>query len=1122
MPVKLTSVQYKIIGIAIAVAAGSLWIGVKYFWRAFPEAAIEFRVNRADSTPIAEKFLAERGAKLDGYRHAAIFNYDDQAKVYLERTEGLERMNALTKGPVHLWRWSHRWFKPQQKEEYRVDVTPAGQVAGFDHEIPEDAPGANLAPGPAREIAENFLRDVMHRDLGGLEFLDSETEKRPARTDYSYTWKQKNVELGDGSYRISVEVDGDQVAGYSEFVKVPDQWSRDYRKLRSRNVSAQLVDEVFMFTLLGALVYLLILRLRDRDVPVRMAVVFGLVAAALYFFGQLNNFGLEQFSYPTTDSYSSFIGSYLLTSILGALGMGAAIFVIVAGAEPVYREGLPRLVSFRRYLSWKGLRTRSFFMANVIGIGLTFFFFAYQTVFYLVANRLGAWAPADVNYSDLLNTHFPWVWVLFVGFFPAISEEMTFRMFAIPFLRKHLRSLPLAIVLAAFIWGFGHAGYPNQPFYIRGLEVGIGGIIIGVLMLRFGVLATVIWHYSVDALYTAFLLLRSHNDYLMVSGGVTAGIMLIPLIVALGIYLRTGTFTEEQELSNAAEGVSRPERQEEAEKEAAPLDYKPLGSRRLVAAGILAAAFIAAAFIPVHRFGKGFKVRIGREEAVRRAEAFLQDRHVDLSRYRHVAWLEDNLDPEAIRYLLERRTVQQTDGIYRQSANLAVWRVRFFRPLQKEEHLVMLDPTDGKVYAYWHTLDEDAPGATLTPEAAQALAEKAVVEHGYALNDFELQNSESQKRKARMDYTLTWQAKPGDPRNVGDEHYRLIVGIAGDQVVTFARHFKLPEDWVRQQEQTRLSKVLLVANSVLLLAGLIGGLLILFIIRLKAGQIAWRRSAKVAALVGVLFILIELNSLPLLILRYQTYLPWKTFVLQSVVGLVVTPVVFALLAWLTVALATSFYPGAWRILGARDRRVWRRDALAAVVLTLAMGAGVGRLMALFTAHFHAVAPVATDLIPQSFNTYLPGAASFLNAFRYAILLPSTAALAIYILRVGLKRRAWWMLLVLVMGLVALGPSDAQSLGEYLAGWFVVFVPAAALVAIVAVWFRDNMLAYVGTAFCAGAAGALVRLLEEPQPFLRLNGVALAILAALALAWLFLGGNSRAAPPAPAEPPGPIQ
>ncbi|MBZ5516243.1 MAG: hypothetical protein LAN62_15605 [Acidobacteriia bacterium] len=246
MPIKLTLSDRKVIGVAALAALISLAIGAKYFWRAFPEAAIEFRVNRDDSAPIAQKFLVERGFHVEGYRHVAIFDYDDAAKVYLERTQGLERMNTLTRGPIRLWRWEHRWFRPQQQEEFRVHVSPGGEICGFDHEIPEAAPGANLDAAAARRIAETFLRDVMKRDLADLEFVEGESQKRPARTDHEFTWKQKSVSLGDGSWRLAVAVDGDQVTGFRGFVKIPEEWSRDYEKLRSRNNSAQLVDEVLL------------------------------------------------------------------------------------------------------------------------------------------------------------------------------------------------------------------------------------------------------------------------------------------------------------------------------------------------------------------------------------------------------------------------------------------------------------------------------------------------------------------------------------------------------------------------------------------------------------------------------------------------------------------------------------------------------------------------------------------------------------------------------------------------------------------------------------------------------------------------------------------------------------
>jgi membrane protease YdiL (CAAX protease family) len=1117
MPSKLTSKEFKIIGVVVLISAASLAIGVKYFWRAFPEAAIQFRVTRRGSLPIAEQFLRARGAQLAGYRHAAIFSFDDQAKVYLERTEGLEKMNSLTQGPVHLWRWSHRWFKPQQKEEYGVEVTPAGQVVGFDHEIPEDAPGANLSQAQAQVLAEQFLTQVMHRDLPGLEFMGVESRKRPARTDHTFTWKEKDVELGDGSYRLSVEVDGGEVADYSEFVKVPEQWSRGYEKLRSRNSAAQLVDEVFWVLLTLMMIGLLIQHMRDRDVPLRLALGFGLVGTTLYFFGRLNNFSLVQFGYQTTDPYSSFMATYLLGSLLLAFGVGVWIFFLTASSEPTYREGFPRLLSFRRYLSWDGLRTRSFFMANVVGIGLTFFFFAYQTVFYLAANKLGAWAPAEVNYSDLLNTRFPWIWVLFIGFLPAVAEEMQFRAFAIPFLRKTFRSLPAALVVAAFMWGFLHSAYPNQPFFIRGLEVGVGGIIVGVMMLRFGIVATLIWHYSVDALYTAFLLLRSHNDYLMISGAVTAGIMLVPLAVALVAYLRAGKFTDEEPLTNRSEGISRSAAEAAAEAPAALPAYQPLSRRRLVIAGLLTAGLAALALVPVQRFGEGLKVRVGRAQAVQTAERYLADHHVDSSQFRQVAWIHGNVDSLALRYLLEHRTLAESDRIYRQASDPVLWQVRFFRPLEKEEHLVFVDPQTGKVFAYRHLLDEDAPGASLTPEQAQALGKQALERHGYKLGDFELQNSEAKKQKAREDYTLTWQAKPGDSRNVGEAKYRLEVGIAGDQVVSFLRHFKLPETWERRQAATGLAKVLLIVDLILVAGGLGAGFLILLVKRVKSGAIRWRRAAWVGAAMGALVVLMEIAALPALARQYPSSIPWRMFWLFVTVSFVVLPILMAAAAWLLVALATSLYPDAWQVLRGPARRLWRRDAGVAVVVCLAAGAGISRLAELLAVRFHAYGLVDVSLIPESLNTLAPGVTVWLSALRSAVLGAAFVSVLVYIVRRGVERRAWWLWLGAALLVAGLGPNDAHSLGEYLVGWVIKFVALAATVGIVAAFFRSNVLAYVAAGFSVPLAQPLVQMLSEPLGFLRWNGVLLAVLAVAVLAWLFTGqrapGNAAPHPAA---------
>ncbi|HLY63676.1 MAG TPA: CPBP family intramembrane glutamic endopeptidase [Terriglobia bacterium] len=1103
MPIKLTGREYKIIATAVVVAGISLAIGVKYFWRAFPEAAIEFRVTKNDSEPIAEQFLAQRGIHLEGFRHAAAFEYDDEAKVFLERTQGLERMNDLTHGPVRLWRWTHRWFKSQQKEEYRVEVTPAGEVDGFDHEIEEKTPGANLDPSQAQTVAESFLRDVMKRDLNDLEFVDSDTTKRPARTDHSFTWKIKSVNLGDGSLRITLEVDGDQLAGYREFVKVPDQWSRDYQTLRSRNDSAQEVDQLFMVFLCVAMLIYLVMRIRDGDVPWRLAISVGLVGTGLYFLKTANDFSLEQFGYRTTDPYSSFLVSYILQSVLSSFAVGVFVFLLIASGEPIYRESFPRLQSLRHTFTWSGLRSRSFFIANVVGIGLTFFFFAYQTIFYLVANKLGAWAPAEVNYSDLLNTRIPWVWVLFIGFLPAIFEEMMFRAFAIPFLRKFLHSLPLALVFAAFIWGFGHSAYPNQPFYIRGLEVGLGGIVMGIMMLRFGIVATMIWHYSVDALYTAFLLLRSHNSYLMVSGGITAGIMLVPLGLALAAYLRTGTFLEEGALTNASAGISRVPRVSAAV-ETAPLVYQPLNKSRLILAGAFIAVFGAAALMKVYKFGDGITLRLTRHDAMRSADEFIKKRNVDPSRYHSLAVLDENVDGTDIRYFLERRTVKESDEIYRRATRLLLWEVRYFRPLEKEEHHVFVDADGGGVFTYQHVLDEDAPGASLSMDQARAIAEQEADKQGFALSGFDLQDSQAEKRKARQDYTFVWQAKAGDPRNVGDAHFRIRVDVAGDQVVGFSRFFKLPDDWLRERQGRRLSAILLGIARAFLFVILAGGGIMLLVKQIKNGSIAWSSAAKVGAAFALISMVEELNALSTVENFYNTSMPMNLFRLLEVVQFAIVPLVFGLFSWLLVGLATSLFPDAWRVFKGPARRVWRKDAAVAVLVALSASAGLAQISSYISDRFHAYVPVDISLVPNSIDASWPVASIFLSGFSRIILGAPAVAMIIYLVLLGIRGRKWWLAGVGLIFLISLGPSSARSVREYLLGWVLGFVTASVAISVLVLFYRDNILAYFASAFLLSIVGPMVDLLSQPPPFFVWNGVVLAVLMLCVVTWMFTG------------------
>src|SRR5262249_26511609 len=213
----------------------------------------------------------------------------------------------------------------------------------------------------------------------------------------------------------------------------------------------------------------------------------------------------------------------------------------------------------------RGLRSKEFFSSVIVGLSLAGAHMGFLVAFYLIANHFGAWSPQEVNYEDSVSTAIPWVGGIAIGLLAATSEEFLFRLFAIPFLQKVTKSRVLAVILPAFSWGFLHTAYPNEPPYIRGLEVGLIGIVAGVVMLRWGILATLVWHYTVDAALVGLLLIRSSSLYFKISGLVVGLAILIPFSYAVYCRVKRGSFEDDTDLLN-----QEPDPEEAVAREAEP------------------------------------------------------------------------------------------------------------------------------------------------------------------------------------------------------------------------------------------------------------------------------------------------------------------------------------------------------------------------------------------------------------------------------------------------------------------------------------------------------------------------------------------------------------------------
>jgi N-acetylglutamate synthase-like GNAT family acetyltransferase len=96
----------------------------------------------------------------------------------------------------------------------------------------------------------------------------------------------------------------------------------------------------------------------------------------------------------------------------------------------------------------------------------------------------------------------------------------------------------LALLIPGLLWAFAHVAYVRDPFYLRGVEVGIAAVFLyGLFFLHFDLTTTIMAHFTWNALLGALPMLRSGQSAFIISGLIVIAAILAPtgsgLVVAL-------------------------------------------------------------------------------------------------------------------------------------------------------------------------------------------------------------------------------------------------------------------------------------------------------------------------------------------------------------------------------------------------------------------------------------------------------------------------------------------------------------------------------------------------------------------------------------------------------------
>jgi hypothetical protein len=254
--------------ILCGVVGGALLVGVK---RENIGDFVRFPLDAQQATARANDDLRQIHIDPATYHHATTVTYtfDGYANEYLRRTIGIAAANRIYHDQVPSAFWTIRYFRDSQNEEYTLVLKPDGALHSVHHTLDEKAPGANLSKEEAQARAEVFLRDRKNLNLMDWNLVDSNTDKKPSRTDHFFEWEQKaaldpSAGAQGAHIRVQVQVQGDEVSGYRVFIKIPETW----RDAESRTTPAQLVQSFGLAAGIGvALITVLVVFFRSLKGP---------------------------------------------------------------------------------------------------------------------------------------------------------------------------------------------------------------------------------------------------------------------------------------------------------------------------------------------------------------------------------------------------------------------------------------------------------------------------------------------------------------------------------------------------------------------------------------------------------------------------------------------------------------------------------------------------------------------------------------------------------------------------------------------------------------------------------------------------------------------------------------
>jgi hypothetical protein len=299
-------------------------------------------LNRAEAAARADAALSAAGIDAAAYQRVVVLESrpEELVTAYLRENAEPEALEAVGDAVPSLL-WGVRYFRPLERDEYRVLLLPNGPASrpplAVVYDVAETSPGARLPLAEARRLAEGRLAEAPGWTPGAWTVVDEGTIERPNRLDHRFVFERTDRRFGQATLRAELTVVGDRASGYRPFVKLPEDWERARRGTGLRQQVAAVIPLAVVAWLFGAGAYAFLRLARERMLSWRPATLVGAAFLALAVVEELNGLSRLYQSYATTLPARLF-----LTERLAGTATTLGVTTALAGAVAALLVGLWR------------------------------------------------------------------------------------------------------------------------------------------------------------------------------------------------------------------------------------------------------------------------------------------------------------------------------------------------------------------------------------------------------------------------------------------------------------------------------------------------------------------------------------------------------------------------------------------------------------------------------------------------------------------------------------------------------------------------------------------------------------------------------------------------------------